>query len=146
MNVVHFVTNRRQTFERRGAVLAAALIAFAAAAAILFTILQSALSQHRQIRDQQYLAQARLLAQAGIDRSVANLRNDPAYRSELWQIDVADLNDIGPAEVRISIEPTADQTDEFRISVEASFPSDSDHRAQQTQTALVRLKHSEKQP
>jgi hypothetical protein len=146
MNVVHFVTIRRQTFERRGAVLAAALIAFAAAAAILFTILQAALNQHRQIRDQQCLVQARLLAQAGVDRGVANLHSNPAFRSEVWRIDPDNLNGVGPAEVRIEVEPVPDQANEFRISAAANFPSDSEHRAQQVQTATIRSKHSEKQP
>ena len=50
------VSDRRsvRASSRRGVALAVALVAFVAAAAILFTILQAALvNQQRQIRDQQ---------------------------------------------------------------------------------------------
>jgi hypothetical protein len=137
---------KRRSSARRGAVLAVALVAFVAAAAILFTILQAALRQHRQVRDQQNLVQARLLAQAGVDRGLAKLRQSSAFRAETWRLEPSEFDGLGPAEVRIQVEPMAGQPAEFRISAEADFPSDTEHRAQQTQTATVRLKPTEQQP
>jgi hypothetical protein len=146
MTRARFTAKKRRSSVRRGAVLAIALVAFAAAAAILFTILQAALRQHRQIRDQQNLVQARLLAQAGVERGLAHLRQSSAFRAETWRLEPSEFNDIGPAEVRIQVEPVAGQPAEFRISAAADFPSDTELRAQQTQTATVRLKPTEQQP
>jgi type II secretory pathway component PulK len=142
------VSDRRfvEASSRRGLALAVALVAFVAAAAILFTVLRTMVNHERALRDEQFTVQARLLAQAGLDRGLANLRHSVAFRSETWRLEPSELNDIGPAEVQISVEPVADQTNEFQISAAADFPSGAEHRAHQTQTAIVRLPKSEKYP
>ncbi len=146
MNPMHCKSIRTASAHRRGAVLAMALIAFAAAAAILFTILQSALKDHRQIRDQQFLTQARLLAQAGIDRGLAKLIARADFRDDIWQIESKDLNDVGPAEVRIEVAPLPETPEAFRVTATANYPSDSEHRAQQTQTTTIHLHSGEQSP
>jgi hypothetical protein len=143
MNPAHCKPIRSTSAHRRGAVLAMALIAFAAAAAILFTILQSSLKDHRQIRDQQFLTQARLLAQAGIDRGLAKLIASADFRKDIWQIESKDLDEVGPAEVRIEAAPLPESPQTFRVTTTAIYPSDSEHRAQQTQATTIHLHSGE---
>jgi hypothetical protein len=126
--------------RRRGAVLAAALVEFAVAAAILFTVLQGMVSHQRQLLIEQRQLQAQWLAQGGVDRAVAQLRKSADYRGETWRVPADELDGTAPGEVKINLDAVADQPDDLHLIVEANYPSDSVHSSQQTREAIIHLK------
>jgi len=125
---------------RRGAVLAAALVEFLVAAAILFGVLQDVVRHHRQLLTGRQQLQTQWLAQAGVDRAVAQLRKSADYRGETWRVPADELDGVAPAEVKIHLESVADQPDDLRLRVDAEYPTDSVHCSQQTREATIHLK------
>jgi Tfp pilus assembly protein PilX len=126
--------------NRRGAILAAALLAFFAATAILFAVLQSVVSHHRQLRNQLVQLQAQSLAQAGVERALAQLRATNAYHGETWKIPAEELNDDSNAAVEILVEAVSDHPNDRHIQITAAYPDDPIHRAQQSRELIVHLK------
>ncbi|HEY2827732.1 MAG TPA: hypothetical protein VGJ04_09055 [Pirellulales bacterium] len=125
---------------RRGAILAAVLVEFIVAAAILFAVLQAAISHHRHLLGGRQQLQSQWLTQAGMDRAIAQLRSSTDYRGETWHVPAADLDGIDAAEVQISLEPVPDQSDDLHLTVAAKYPADAVHCVQQTQEATIHLK------
>ncbi|HEY2827919.1 MAG TPA: hypothetical protein VGJ04_09990 [Pirellulales bacterium] len=126
--------------HRRGAVLVAALVEFIVAAAILFAVLQAVVGHQRQLLAGRQQIQAQWLAQAGIDRAVAQLQKSPDYRGETWRVSADELDGIAPAEVQIRLETVPERTDDLHLSVQAKYPADSVHCVQQTRETTIHLK------
>ena len=68
-----FSVCKQRASERRGVVLAVALVFFLLCSAILCTLLQTVVNHKHQVRDHRQIDQARCLADAAIDRAVAQL-------------------------------------------------------------------------
>ncbi len=132
--------NLRRVQLRGGVILFAALIALATATVILFGVMQACISQLREVRIQRYQSQADLLATAGIERAEIQLRQSATYPGETWHIAAAELDGFGSADVRIQVEPQADQPDDLRIVVQADYPSDTEQRARRTREVFVHRK------
>jgi Tfp pilus assembly protein PilX len=130
----------RQSADRRGVVLAAALVAFLATAAVLFALLKTVVNHQREVRDQRQSLQAQALADAGIDRGVAQLRRSDAYRGETWHVPDSQLDGTATADVEIRVEAVADHPDQLHLFVQADYPSDPIHRARQSRQATIKLK------
>jgi hypothetical protein len=126
--------------QRRGAVLAAALVEFVIAAAILFSVLQGMVKHHRQLLVGRQRLQTQWLAQAGVDRAVAQLRKSADYRGEIWRVPADELDGGDSAEVQIRVDTVAGKPDDLHLVVEANYPSDSIHGTQQTRDTIVHLK------
>jgi type II secretory pathway component PulK len=120
-------------------VLAAALVEFLIVVAILFAVLQDVVHHHRQLLIGRQQLQAVWLAQAGVDRAVAQLRASPDYRGETWRVPADDLDGFGAAEVQIRLQPIADKSSDLHLTVEAEYPTDSTRRSQQTREATIHL-------
>jgi hypothetical protein len=131
---------RSSATHRRGAILAAALIEFVVVAAILFSILQGVIRQHRQILTGRQQLQAQWLAQAGVDRAVAQLHKSADYHGENWRVPADQLDGASPADVKISIEPVPDHPDDRHLTVEANTSPDSIHSVRRTREATIHLK------
>jgi type II secretory pathway component PulK len=121
-------------------VLAAALVEFLVAAAILFAVLQDVVRHHRQLLTGRQQLQTQWLAQAGVDRAMAQLRKSADYRGETWRVPPDELDGVAAAEVKIRLENVADQPDDLRLTVDAQYPTDSIHSSQQTREAIIHLK------
>jgi hypothetical protein len=117
--------------------LVIALTAFLAAAAILLPALLSVASHQRHIRDDRLRSQAELLAQAGIDRAIAKLKETANYSGETWHVDPVDLDGFAPADVEIRVESVADARNKLRVQVHADYPTDSLPRARQSREIVL---------
>jgi Tfp pilus assembly protein PilX len=126
--------------NRRGAVLAAALVEFVVASSILFGVLHGVVDHQRQIIVDRQQLQTQWLAQAGLDRAVAQLRAANSYRGETWQVPAEELDGAAAAKVQITLETVADHPDDLRLTVQANYPDNSIHSCQQTRTATIHLK------
>jgi hypothetical protein len=126
--------------HRRGAVLAAALVEFVVASAILFAVLQNVVRHHRQLMTGRQQIQAQWLAQAGIDRAIAQLRKSPDYRGETWRIPPDELDGNSQAQVEIHLDSFADHPADLHLTVVADYPADSIHTSRQTRESTIHLK------
>ncbi len=126
--------------HRRGAVLAAALVEFVVASAILFAVLQDVVRHHRQLMTGRQQIQTQWLAQAGVDRAIAQVRKSPEYRGETWRIPSDELDGASPAQVTIHLNSIADHPDDLHLSVVAEYPTDSIHNSLQTRESTIHLK------
>ena len=130
---------RPDAARRRGTVIAAALVEFIVASTILFAVLQSVVGHHRQMIKGRHELQSQWLAQAGIDRAVAQLRKSASYRGETWHVSADELDGLDAAEVQIRVEPVAEKSGELHLIVVARDPSDPVHCVKQTREATIHL-------
>lgn len=100
----HIRRNRRD-----GAVLLAVLVCLGIASAITGVALHRSLLARRQLNHEWQLEQTRVLLDAGIRRTHRNVRENPGYVGESWDVDGA-LESYATA--RVEIEATdSDETD-----------------------------------
>jgi hypothetical protein len=76
--------------------------------AILSAMLLGALRAHRELHRERDLRQTKLLLQAGSDRAIFRLANDPNYPGETWELPSASIADRGDGRVTIEISSNAD--------------------------------------
>ena len=131
--------NRPIVLHRRGAALAAAMIAFAVTTAILFTVLRSIVSHQQQLFAGAQSLQAASLAEAGMHRAVAKLQKNAEYRGEGWKIPADELDGMNAGTVDIKVEPIIDQTDQMHVIVRADFPSDTEHRVRRSLESVIQM-------
>jgi type II secretory pathway component PulK len=134
----------RYASERRGVVLAVALVFFLLCTAILCTLLQGVINHERHVRDHRQLDQARWLADAGIDRALAQVRQSGAYHGETWKVSADELGGISDGKVTITVQAVDEHPDEFRVIAQADYPDDDVHRVRQSRETTVLLKSPEK--
>ncbi len=125
---------------RKAAVLAAAVAALAIATIILFGVLKAAVNHQREIRTQRYQLQADVLANAGLNHAMAQLRKTGSYQGETWRLAADELDGSGPAEVSIRVETVSNQPDDLHITAQADYPSDTEHRARKTHATTIHRK------
>jgi hypothetical protein len=125
--------------QRRGAVLAIALVSFMAASAILFAVLRSVVGHQQQVFANRQQLQAESLVQAGFNRAVAKLRSSQDYRGETWHVPAEQLDGISPGVVEINVAAVSDQPNQLHVSVRADFPSDSDRRSRQSRESTLHI-------
>jgi len=117
--------------SRRGIALIAVVAVFAISLMLFAVWARAAVGQQRQMRSQQYRAQAVRLAEAGVRRAVARRLADPQYADEVWRVPAEMLDQINSAQVRIRV--TADEgADTFNYEATAEFPAGAVRRAQVT--------------
>jgi Tfp pilus assembly protein PilX len=136
----HSAAISRSARERRGAVLALALVVFLLCTAILCTLLQGVVNHERQVRDHRQIDQAAWLADAGINRAVAQLRQTDTYRGETWSVSADDLGGAAGGKVTIEVEASDQQPGAMHLTVQADFPDDAVHRIRQSRETTIHLK------
>lgn len=134
----------RRGGRRSGAALIVAMICLLLVGALSTTLVRTALMQREQVERAQWQLQAEWLAEAGLERALANQQRDAAYAGETWRptsspqgpvigrvtIDVTAGGDAsqGPV-IRVTVDVPDDPVDRARVSrtwrVEARAPSDS---------------------
>jgi Tfp pilus assembly protein PilX len=139
-------TDRKQTFvrrrrpsDRRGFMLASALIVFCIVVVTLFAVLQGLVSQQRQLRASEHAVQADYLAEAGLARAKVQLGKSSLYRGETWRLSATELDglDAGVVSIEVKQQPNTEKT--FTIQTQADFPSDSTYRARKSREAEFTL-------
>ena len=131
-------SNKASGQSRRGAVVVVAMIALLLVSMIGVSLVRLALAQQRQVQREQVRLQAEWLAEAGLERAAARLRRDPEYTGEEWQIEAGALKGRRGGLVRIAVEPDETETAGARVRVIATFPTDTEHRAQVTRSLRIR--------
>jgi len=127
---------------RRGAVIIIVMVCFVLAAAMFVSLARLAAVERRAARTRQWNAQARWLAEAALERAVAQLYERADYSGETWTIAPEEFSGRQGAVVRIGVEPLADRPDRCRVRVEADFPDDPRHRCRCKKEIVVKRKET----
>ena len=119
-------TKPGKSATRRGAVLVAAMVCVLILSLMTAALLRTVAIARQQARAEARRMQAELLADAAMERTVAQLRSDAKYTGEKWDISAADLQASSPAAVEIEVKPTDDA---WAVRIQADFPVDASIRA-----------------
>ena len=114
------------------------MIALLLVSAIAVSLVRLALAQQGQVRREQLRLQAEWLAESGLERGAANFRRNAEYRGEQWRIPAEDLDGRHTALVQIEVRPATDAEGSAMIQVIATYPEETEHRAQVTRDISVR--------
>ena len=138
------ISNSSKQPPRRGAVLLLTIVCVAVALAIMAALVQVALLRYATQQNHQRRAQATCLVESGLDRAVARLAADPAYKGETWTIAAAEFNpaaddDIPSALVRIEIKTVANNPHNREIHITADYADDLKSRARRSKQTAVTL-------
>jgi len=125
-------------------VLAVALVFFLLCTAILCTLLQGVINHERQVRDHRQLDQARWLADAGIDRAIAQFRQSDSYRGETWKVSSDELGGAADGKVTITVQAVDEHPGEVRVVAQADYPDDDVHRVRQSRQTTIHVNSAEK--
>ena len=107
--------------RRRGAAIIFAMLALLLASMMIAALLQMTAVSQRQMLREQFRLQAGLLADAGLQRAIVRLQNQPDWNDEVWQISSDDLTTGFAAEVRMTVEEEPDSTAKI-LKVTAQYP------------------------
>lgn len=108
---------------RRGAVLLVAVVALMLVMSFMAMLVKTSLVQRNSIRAQGRDVQADWLAESGAERAAARLKADPTYAGETWTLSREDSGLRFPAEIRIRVEPAADDDLRRSVRVIAVYPA-----------------------
>jgi Tfp pilus assembly protein PilV len=129
----------RKKRPSRGFVLIMFLVCLAVAAALIAGTAKIAISSHRATQNASCSAQARWLAESGVERAAASLAIDAEYKGETWNIPASEIGGPDAGVVRIKVLPVADQPTRRTIEVEADFPDDPVYCSRQTKEIILDL-------
>lgn len=129
-------------FQRRmrhGYALMVVLVLLAVVFAGLGLLLERLIIQQRTSQNFARKLQAQSLAEAGLDRAVAQLSADRQFAGETWQAAVVGhALDATPARVVIAVQP-AERAGNVEVTVTATFPDHPTRRAQVVRRTQIRL-------
>lgn len=114
--------------------MVAALVCLAIVTLILLSVFKSSMSQRRQIRLEQRQIQAELLAESGLERAVAKLKNNDSYAGENWIINANQLDTRNAGLVKITV---VKQDDRHSVTVAAMFPKESRTQNRATRSLML---------
>ena len=128
---------RNRSNSRCGAAAIIAVMCLALASIFLVAATRSLVLREQERERTQCEAQARVLAQAAVERAVAALADDPAYAGEDWEVPADSLSgdDAGRVTIELTVPDDAEQP--VLIRAEAEYPVDSLHVVRSEATATV---------
>lgn len=133
------VAPRAAGCPRRGAVIIVVMVCFILAGAFFVSLARTAALERQASRLRQWNLQALWLAEAGLERAVAQLGAAPDYAGETWSVTPEELSGRRGAAVKISVEPVAGRPEQRRIRAVADFPDDPRDRCRCTKEIVVGL-------
>ena len=110
--------------RRRGAAIVAAMVTLLIVTLIAAALVKTMVATHRQSRRYANELQAQWLAEAALDRAVAQLRAQPEYMGETWTPSLSSNGDESAGIATIGIESAAGEQAARTIYVEAAWPAD----------------------
>jgi hypothetical protein len=130
---------RPAKIDRRGSILVCVLVCLGIASAIVIVSVRSSLQARRQMRQELQLEQTRWLLEAGLVHAVTQLRNQPTYQGETWQVSPP-LPAYPHATVDISVATDGAVTDKVRMTVTAKLrgPDALSKTTQRSKTLLLK--------
>ncbi len=122
----------------------AALLCLLVVSMIVGAMLSSLSLELRGTRTRQRQLQATWLARSAIERATARLQTDPTFTGETWMIAAADLGQPdGNDQGKVVIEVTRhEDSEELRISVDATFPEAAQRQARCVRTVVAEIKQN----
>ncbi len=131
---------------RRGTIMIAVMVCLVIATMLLTSMLRTAASQRRALQTRGWEAQARWLAEAGLERAAARLAANGNYSGETWSLKAEQLGSQESATVRIEIQSVSNQPNRRLVRVTADYPDHPHERARQTRQATVQLRTAGEEP
>lgn len=113
---------------RRGAALVAVLVCLILVSMYATHMLRSAVQQNRQDRAMWQQCQSMWLAEAAIERGVAQLQQSADYRGETWDVSAEQLSSQRAGRATIQVHRPEESSADGTIEVLVDYPSDSRHR------------------
>jgi Tfp pilus assembly protein PilX len=135
----------RRSKDRQGFVLVTVITIMAISMALFAIWARGSVLEHQRAANQQLRLQAVRLAEAGLQRAIAQLVGNSDYEGETWTVSAADLDQVHSAEVRMRI-TRSDDHNTVRIEATAEFPASADRRAQSTKRIEIPNSNSGTKP
>ena len=117
----------------------AVVVCLVVAALSILAMLRGTVLEQRQLATQMCELQAEQLANAGLARAAARLRQGTAYQGEIWSVTADQLVGRDPATVTIRVEAIPDRPRQRKIIAQADYPQDTPHRMRKTRESVIHL-------
>lgn len=130
-------TSRRKP---RGAVLVMVLVCLLVVSTMSISLARTIVNHHRQSKRHQFKLQAMWLAEAAVDRAVAQIRKTPDYQGESWKVGADELDGRHAGVATIHVERLDDASESIAVRVEADFPSEPTNRARISKQVTIKLR------
>jgi Tfp pilus assembly protein PilX len=128
----------RKSHRRDGFVVIAVMVALVISVTLFGLWARAAVREHQEISSQALRIQATRLAEAGLQRAIAQRTADAQYAEETWIIPATDLAGTHAAEVRILITLDASGT-ALVVKAVAEYPTDEVRHAQVTKQIEIAI-------
>jgi len=135
----HRTESDRYKTDRGGVVLLVVMVCLLIVTMAGGSAVKTALTQRRQMQREQFRRQADLLAASAIDRAAANLRTNPDYSDETWNVSADAVGAGYPASIDIQVKQLEDRRQRRVVSVVVDYPAGNDRRARVSRTLFVDL-------
>lgn len=135
-NMLRFQSTPLQTPRNphRGAASVWAIVCLVLVTAVALSLAKMAIAGSRHMIQERRRVQADWLVQSGWSLALSQLRQNPAYTGENWEIPAAELGGADPGRIKIEVTaPAADATDgKHKLRVIGEFPANSDRHVRVT--------------
>lgn len=125
--------------RRRGGILIVAMVCMLLATMILGAMLKLTMMHGRQMRTEQYSVQADWLAVSAVERAASRLFDDRSYSGEVWEIEAGLIGGVYDGRAEIRVTPSAEDQDEYSVTVVAVYPLHSPQPMRRTKTVSIRM-------
>ena len=119
--------------QRTGTMIICVLACLVIVTALAASMLKSALSGRKAVRQELQLSQTEFLLEAGIQRAVQKFNDDPEYTGEAWQLTKEVIPNCDSAVVEIAVSPATDDQP-AQIEVIAQIPADAPQSVRRSYT------------
>jgi type II secretory pathway component PulK len=121
---------------RRGAATLVLILCLAVLGIVCGATYRAIAFDERLARHERQRAQAWWLAEAGLERAIAQLERDANYQGETWSIDASQLEGLGGATVNIQVRGDRSDGPQREVVAQAGYPVGAG-AVRQTRTILL---------
>jgi Tfp pilus assembly protein PilX len=132
-------TRRISHRHRRGSMLVIVMVLLLVVAGVVGALVQVLHVERQQIRSHDARLQTAWLAEAGLERAAARLRDAAGYEGETWTVPASSLGGTHGGRVEIRVERVAASPQLRRISVTADYPADPERRKRRSRESIVEI-------
>lgn len=125
--------------DRRGTILIFFMVNLLLLSMTMAAMTRVVLLQRSIVEGNELQVQSEWLFQSAVTRAATQIRSDPAYTGEEWNISAEALGQPYGAVATISVEPADDQTKVRRVAITVVYPPDDALRAMVSRTVSVSL-------
>ncbi len=118
---------------RRGGIIVISMVCLMLASFLIVHLAKLTFANRAQQRKELQIEQAAWLAEAGVSRAAFQLRTDPSYTGETWNIDANELGGFHSGQVTI----TVSAEDRSQVTVTAMYPTGSATSVRRSKTITV---------